>query len=237
MDKYQLFASKYIRYYFVEDSTIKPKDHYMVIEGESIDLKQAENYNIVKYTLLFEPAFVSSISVNGKKYKDLVEIPDYHGLIAVPIDFTKRAEELVIELKSKATDDIHVKLNYVEADKKIFDAKEADRIRRETADKAQIKIATGTDLVNIYFQPCCDAYQSTTIELYSTSNGRMLLGKFKVDEGMFFKAITGLAFGHYEIKLAQFDKNGKELFISDPLPFELKAPSFGGGNGRHTVYG
>ena len=234
MDKYQLFAASLIRYYFVIDTNQITTSHSK-IEKEIIDLKQDENYNIVKYYLLFEPDFVESIAINGKKYNKLMEIPDYHPLLAVPVDFNNKAKELIISLKSKATEDIKVGLNYIEADKKVFDAKEADRIRRETAAKAQIKIATGTDLVNVYFQPCSNEYAKTTIELYSSHNGTMLLGKFTVEEGMFFKAITGLAFGRYEIKVSQFDKNNKELFTSDPIPFELKAPSFHNGNGRHTV--
>ena len=84
-------------------------------------------------------------------------------------------------------------------------------------------------LVNVYFQPCTDECAKTVIELYSQG---MLLGKFNVEEGLFFKSITGLAYGSYEIKVIQYDKNGKELFASDPYPFKLSTPNYGG---KHTV--
>lgn len=49
-----------------------------------------------------------------------------------------------------------------------------------------------------------------------------LLGKFKVEEGMYFKAITGLAKGVYGIKLTEFDNNNKSLFSSDVMFFVLR---------------
>ena len=51
---------------------------------------------------------------------------------------------------------------------------------------------------------------------------KQLMGKFKVEEGMFFKAITGLANGVYGIKLTQFDSNNRPLFSSDVMFFVIR---------------
>lgn len=256
MDKYQEFVLKQIKYYFVKDLDLKPTDTYSVSEDGVINLKQDENYNIVKYNILFEPKFVSAIKIGGKTYKDLVEIPEFRPLIAVPVDFSKKQEELVILLKNNALDGVPVKLNYIDADRKAFDDKEADRIRRETAQKAEIRLSTGADLVNIYFKPVSDDYKTAKIELYTAignyekhsnaprPNGfgvaprydgpivitkklisatvDQLIGKFNVDEGMFFKAITGLARGAYGIKLYEYDSKGKVLVESDILFFDIQ---------------
>ena len=56
--------------------------------------------------------------------------------------------------------------------------------------------------------------QSGTIE--------SLLGKFKVEDGMFFKAITGLANGVYGVKITEFDKSEKPLFSSDVMFFVIR---------------
>lgn len=49
-----------------------------------------------------------------------------------------------------------------------------------------------------------------------------LLGKFKIEDGMFFKAITGLANGVYGVKITEFDKSEKPLFSSDVMFFVIR---------------
>ena len=90
---------------------------------------------------------------------------------------------------------------------------------------AKISHSTGNDLVNIYFQPCCDEYERTEITLYK--DGQML-AKYKVDDDVFFKAITGLAYGTYEYVVKQFGANNKLLLETNKIKFTLSRPNYGG---------
>lgn len=84
---------------------------------------------------------------------------------------------------------------------------------------ANIKVSTGADLVNIYFQPCCDSYARTEITLYKDN---MMLAKYKVGEDVFFKSINGLAYGKYEFILKQFDDKGNIILESDKISFQYQ---------------
>ena len=90
---------------------------------------------------------------------------------------------------------------------------------------ANIKVSTGADLVNIYFQPCCDSYARTEITLYKDN---MMLAKYKVDEETFFKSIGGLAFGKYEFVLKQLDKVNNIILETQKTAFSISAPNYGG---------
>ena len=90
---------------------------------------------------------------------------------------------------------------------------------------ANIKVSTGADLVNIYFQPCCDSYARTEITLYKDN---MMLAKYKVDEETFFKSIGGLAFGKYEFILKQLDKDNNIILETQKIAFSISAPNYGG---------
>ena len=109
---------------------------------------------------------------------------------------------------------------------------------------AQIKIATGNDLVNVYFSPANDNYASAKIELYTAKGNfephhgsvihegwkpkllggsvERLIAKYSVEEGMFFKAITGLAHGVYGLKLIEYDSNNKVIVESDIEFFAIR---------------
>ena len=49
-----------------------------------------------------------------------------------------------------------------------------------------------------------------------------LLGKYKIDDGMFYKSITGLAYGCYAIKLIQLDKYNEELIKTEAMFFVIR---------------
>ena len=89
--------------------------------------------------------------------------------------------------------------------------------------KANIKVSTGADLVNIYFQPCSDDYLRTEIVLYKDG---LMLAKYKVDEETFFKSISGLAYGKYEFILKQFDDKGNIILETDKISFSLLSVVF-----------
>ena len=255
MDKYSLKALKEIGigYYFVvKEKQLSVSYDLGVLENNKLVINQDEDINIVDYQFVIlekdELSPIESVQIerNGKfveiKPAKPEDVKDYDWFtklyrivtegkraFIVPISFQNRATKLKITYKHNFIDPIVFELEYKESSKEVYYQKVAENNRKSLIEKAQIKLATGNDLVNVYFQPCTDECAKTVIELYSQG---MLLGKFNVEEGLFFKSITGLAYGSYEIKVIQYDKNGKELFASDPYPFKLSAPNYGG---KHTV--
>ena len=116
-------------------------------------------------------------------------------------------------------------MKYVEADKDIYYAKKEQERKDNLLETASIKVATGVDLVNVYFQPCCDNYARTEIVLYKDD---IMLAKYKVDEETFFKSISGLAYGKYEFILKQFDDKGNIILETDKISFSISPPNYGG---------
>ncbi len=93
--------------------------------------------------------------------------------------------------------------------------------------------------MSIYFQPCCNKYDYTEIQLYipkdfvtvggpygpmqKPSNWSMIK-KCKVDTEEFFKSINGLAHGKYSFILKQYDKNSNLLLETEHIEFSISAP-------------
>lgn len=246
MNKYQEFALKQTRYVIYEDSELKKPitgDSWIELSSAKIHVKQVEDYNVKKYFVRIDGATISSVLFDGKEYgiEDLEN--SSHPSVIVPIDFDHKVDKLTI--KYSVVDDIEIEIEYEDADKDAFDAKVDKQNQAELAKKASIKISTGADLVNIYFKPCNDLVGKTTIDLY-LANGKysqppmvmgkhdvwkphllgatpdQLLGKFEVENGMFFKSITGLANHAYGVKVSQFDKDGKLLFTTDFIYFDIR---------------
>lgn len=137
------------------------------------------------------------------------------------MDFENRVEKVKLTFADNIVDDYIFSIQYVEADKDLYYKKQADAKRNTYIEAAQIKHSIGADLVNIYFQPCCDEYCKTEITLYKDN---MMLAKYRVDEECFFKAIIGLAYGKYAFVLKQFDSNGEALFETDKMEFSIAKP-------------
>ena len=147
------------------------------------------------------------------------------GDFVIVLDFGKRAEMVKLTFADNLADDYIFTVNYTEADKDLYYQKQAESRRNAYIEAAQIKYSTGTDLVNIYFQPCCKNYASTEIVLFKDN---MMIAKYKVEEDLFFKSINGLAFGKYEFILKQYDDKENVVLESDKISFSLQMPHFGG---------
>lgn len=209
----------------------------------SIVTKQDVNYNIVKYYLRFQTT-VSKVIAGEKEYLPVQIGSSSYPSVVVPLDFNNRISDIVVHFHD-VIDPMKISIKFIEVDRSIYD--EQVRMENETVliEKACIKVSTGDDLVNIYFQPCSDSYDKTVIELYlaigtyskmapgaypknyvfhpqllNATPGQMI-GKFKVEEGMMFKSITGLAIGTYGFKLSQYDDNGNLLFKTDYQYFQI----------------
>lgn len=251
MNKYESFALRNAGYAIYKsedcssDSRIDAKgDSWSTISENdlSIVVKQDANYNIVKYYLRFQTT-VSKVVAAGKEYLPVGTVSSSNPNVVVPLDFADKIKEVTVHFHD-VIDPMKISIKFIEADKKIYDEQMRKEHEAELIKKAGIKVATGADLVNIYFQPCCGDYENTSIELYladgifSKCNWsgnqagfvpeliggtiKQLIGKFKVEEGMMYKSITGLAKGVYGYRLSQYNNKGDCLFTTNYAYFRIE---------------
>jgi len=239
MNKYQKFILERTLCFISKDMEVNDKKAVTnyVNDNDEFMIQQDENYNIKKHNIIVGGLSIDSIEIDGKK--------DDKMNLAV-VDFDNRAKEITFNFANNVAEPLTLKLKFIESNHASFDAKEAENNHQNLMATANIKLATGADLVNVYFQPVTNNYSYTVIELYLAqgsfekqhiSSGvayklppakllggtiESLLGKFKVEDGMFFKAITGLANGVYGVKITEFDKNEKPLFSSDVMFFVIR---------------
>lgn len=210
-----------------------------VVYDDKIIFKQNEDITITDYVFYIANIGIQSVfAVVGETETPLVEgniptSPHYRGEapkgLFLPISFDNKIDFIKIVFKNNLADDFIFSVLYEEADKEKYYALKQQERKNELLKNASIKVSTGIDLVNIYFQPCCEEYARTEIVLYKDN---MMLAKYKVDEETFFKSIIGLAFGKYEFILKQFDDKGNVILETDKMNFSLSSPNYGG---RHTV--
>lgn len=203
------------------------------IDNDSFTIKQDEDINLIEYALVLvnKIDIFSNISIyKNNEWRDVEltienNIPTYK----IIVNFNDRTEKIKFAFKNQLADEYIITLNYQEADKEKYYAKKEQERKDNLFKMANIKVSTGVDLVNIYFQPCCDEYKYTEIALYKEN---MLLAKYKVDEETFFKSIGGLAFGTYEFILKQFDKKNNIILETDKISFSISAPNY---SDRRTI--
>ena len=199
------------------------------IESDSFTLKQDEDINLLEYALVLvnKIDIFSNIAIcKNDEWTDIAltmenNVPTYK----IIVNFNDRIEKIKFEFKNQLADDYIISVCYQEADKEKYYAKKEQERKDNLLKTANIKVSTGTDLVNIYFQPCCDNYARTEIVLYKDD---IMLAKYKVDEETFFKSISGLAYGKYEFILKQFDDKGNIILETDKISFSISSPNYGG---------
>ena len=157
----------------------------------------------------------------------------------IELDFENRVEKVKLTFADNIVDDYIFSIQYVEADKDLYYQKQEAERKANMLQSAQIKHSTGTDLINIYFQPCCSDYEYTEILLYipqdhvtvggpygpvKKPSSWQMFKKCKVPAEDFYKSITGLAYGTYAYVIKQFDKKDTLLLETEYIEFSLKAP-------------
>lgn len=109
---------------------------------------------------------------------------------------------------------------------KIFEPVQDDN-KEELLKQLKFSHSCGQDLITIKFQNCNNDVCITNISLYD--DNKQIMGVFKVDEGMFYKSITNLAYGKYYYKLLQYDKDNSLIVESDFVEFKIVPPYYGNG--------
>ena len=223
-------------------------------ENNNFTIVQDKNPNALDYTILIAKSsqrkeLLSNVEYfkknNWFKAKTIVFDGYYANrqFYVIPADFGNKTTKIKFKFESDLVNDLEMDVVYESITKeqeKAFYENEKKQQRDALIAKADIKIATGVDLVNIYFQPCSGDYKYTKIQLH-LAEGRFesisgvagaskliggtignFLGKFKVEEGMMYKSITGLARGCYAIKLIQYNDKNEELITSDEKFFVIR---------------
>jgi hypothetical protein len=254
MDKYQEYLIKYLNLGF----TTKELSYFSRFEKNQVSLdknkeklliNQGTNPTIENFYWMIgctKDSVVQSIEYfieNTWIAAEIVAV-DNRLFFVMNADFKKRIEKLKFCIKSNMTDDIILPVEFVEIsseDKMKYYEKVASEKRDEYISAASISHSTGADLVNIYFQPCCDKYEYTEILLYIpkeeivkgwTGDGRKvveipswsMIKKCKVPAEDFYKSINGLAPGTYSFVIKQYDKKDELLMETEHIEFQIKVP-------------
>lgn len=260
MDNYQkyLMDFKDSYYRFATNGNLAKES---VLVGDKIVLTQNDDISISDYVLdIVNESIESVFAIKDSERKEFSKKVDDTSTSTffrdepkekffIAIDFENKFDGIEIVFKNNLADNLFLPIEYVLADKEKYYAKKEQERKDNLLKTASIKVSTGADLVNIYFQPCASTYSKAVVELY-TATGKfeqqhipshcitfinetapakllggtinMMIGRFEVEQGMFFKSVAGLAHGVYAIKLIQFDENNNELLNSDEFFFVIR---------------
>lgn len=248
MDKYQEFLINLNNSYYGFATNGQLSKDTILIDNKIV-LTQNEDITINDYMLYIANESISSIyAIKGETQIELSKELDpvysskggNQNRFFVPISFEDKLESLKIVFKNKLADDLTLAVSYVLADKDKYYAKKEQERKEALIKNTQIKHSTGADLVNIYFQPCNEQCVKTEIELWIAKGKRenhhgmlayvprliggepeQLMAKYIIEEGIYFKAINGLAKGVYGYKIKQYDKDNNIIMESEFNYFDI----------------
>lgn len=243
MDKYQEYLFNFSGSYYRLSVCGKSSLEKVVFEDKII-FKQNEDITITDYIFYVANMGIESVfAITNSKETPLAQELDSQekskNRFLLPIDFNDKIDAIKIIFKNNLADDLILPVLYEEADKEKYYAKKEQERKDGLRKAAAITHSTGADLVNIYFQPCCDEYEYTEIYLYipqshvtvgsphgpvKKPSSWQLFKKCKVDAEDLYKSINGLAYGTYAYVIKQFDKKGNLLLKTEYITFSLKAP-------------
>lgn len=251
MNKYQKYILNEFRknfYYGIfrkccfEQDELKGSWHeYGNFDGkqDAFNIKQDDDINKTRYVLIAAANFQEGLpfsKVFAQKNEEWFEVPCEEKEYRIVVDFNDRITAVKIVFANNLANDYIVKITYTEADKEKYYAKKEQERKDELLKEANIKVSTGADLVNIYFQPCCDKYDHAEIKLfvpkdYVTVGGPhgpvqkpsswSIIKKCDIPIEDFYKSINGLAYGQYAFVLKQFDKKENIILETDYITFKI----------------
>lgn len=250
MDKYQEFLMNINHSYYsfsINGELSKEK----VLIDDKIVLKQDDDIAITNYILYIANESIDTVyAIKGTTKKEFSKEVDpvysspksgNQNRFFVAINFEDKLDEVKIVFKNNLANDLNIPISYILADKDKYYSKKEQERKEALLKTADIKVSTGADLVNIYFQPCCDKYEYTDIQLFIPkeeivkgyyADGRKvveipawsLIKKCKVDTEEFYKSINGLASGKYSFILKQYDKANTVILETGYIEFTISAP-------------
>lgn len=203
-----------IQYFFFNEDT------------NSITIKQDDDINKTKYVLTINTVASKYTLFSGVfvfKNNQWFEISCIDKQYRIVIDFNERIDTIKFVFINNLADDYTVKLTYIEADKGKYYARLEEEQKHNLLKAANIKVATGSDLVNIYFRPCCDKYDHTEILLCipNKDSSWSPIKKCQIPTDDFYISINGLAYGKYAFILKQYDKKNNMIVQTDYITFKI----------------
>lgn len=181
------------------------------IQNNKIVVIQNENYAIKKYVFYVLTDGVDEILIHNEGWKKINA--DRKGY-AVPIDFDSRASSIKISFKLGIVDPIEIPLEFVAANKEVFDEKEAIKNREELIKKTSLFVTTGTDVLNIMWKDASSLISKSVVKVYALANdNEYLIKTFEIKDN--YLAIPNLAFGKYKCIVEEYDSNGKLVVTTE----------------------
>lgn len=186
-----------------------------------IIIKQNENYNITKYTVRIHNRAIDRIEYT-KNRKQYTLKRNKDNICDLKLDFNNKIKEIKLYFSYDIVNPIPISIEYIDANKRKYDEKIAAERYKKLKDTAQIKVFTGINLINVFFQPVDTSYSYSKVEFYlKNDNNYMFITRFHVEPNVYYLPIINLAKGTYCIKLIQYDINNTELFTSENIEFTL----------------
>lgn len=235
MDKYQEDLMSNIKFAECDLATMKYISN--PYENNVVKIIQNEDITHTKYLVYIERGFKFVAKLEVCENDEFREI-DKTSLEKYSETFKNCRETYVIEFDfdnpiitkikihfvNDLADPFEIPVEYVEADKeKYYQGKEKERTN-ELIKQMRVTHACGNDLVTIKFNHCSESVASTEISLFDDM--LQLMGIFKVEEGMFYKSITNLAYGKYHFVVKQYDKDNNLIISTDYIPFRISKPDY-----------
>ena len=237
--------NKYQKYFLKEDAYI---DCFALgsdincsldrtLENGVVRIKQNEDISIKEYTLASRYPFDYLCENEWRKSSKM----ENRVWQIARFDWSVPIEKVRFLVDNEFVEALEINIEYEFADVEAYNKKQEQKRKNDLIEKASIKHSTGADLVNIYFQPCCDKYEYTEILLYIpqeenfkgwTGDGRKvveilswsLIKKCKVPSEDFYKSINGLAPGTYSYVIKQYDKKDDLLMETEHFEFRIQKP-------------
>ncbi len=209
-------------------------------EDDKLIITQDSDITIIDYVVSINDLEIDAIDkIEVLKEDKWYEIHK-NNTIYIELSFAKKASQIKFSFKNNIADDYVINVEFVEADKEAYYNKQEQEHKEALIKNTQIKHSTGADLVNIYFQPCNEQCVKTEIELWIAKGKRenhhgmlayvprliggepeQLMAKYIIEEGIYFKAINGLAKGVYGYKIKQYDKDNNIIMESEFNYFDI----------------
>ena len=249
MDKYQEYLLKGSENSYTLLMNGEPQTK--IIYDDNIVIKQDEDITISNYMICIANIAIENVfAIVGTKEQPFSKNQESFGSsksgfqnrykFCLPISFDNKINAIKIVFKNNLADDLIFPVIYEGADKEKYYAQKEQERKDGLLKAADIKFSTGADLVNIYFQPCCDKYEYSEIFLFVpkeeivkgyTSGGKKvveipswsMIKKCKVPADDFYKSIGGLAYGTYSFIVKQFDSQNKLLLETNHIEFKINA--------------
>lgn len=211
MNKYQeqLFAKTTMSLTSIDDKSLEK----VMVDAEKITIYQNMDYRKKDYLFTINNSSIESLEISERVYKT------NDGKLEVNISFEKPFDSLIVNFKNAVVDPCSFKVDFVGADKKAFDDKVKSDERKALIKGMGLCVASGHNLLNIYWMNTNDKVAYTSVKLYYGIT--LLMEQFKIDSGKFYLAIPNLAFGKYSFVIGQYGKDDKLIFETDIIEIDL----------------